>query len=98
MRWCGWCVRAVSHPGARAFVFATSGLPETPLTRFARPLARLLASKGYEVAGSFTCRAFDTWAPFKLVGGTNRQRPNEQDLAAARKFATRLRDDHGPVS
>ncbi|MER5440663.1 flavodoxin family protein [Streptomyces sp. NPDC002790] len=82
----------------RAFVFATSGLPETPLTRFARPLVRLLEGKGYAVDGTFSCRAFDTWAPFKLVGGIHKQRPGDGDLVAAREFATRLRGVRGPVS
>ncbi|MFZ3554602.1 flavodoxin family protein [Streptomyces sp. BH055] len=90
--------RALPARQGRAFVFATSGLPQTPLTRFARPLVRLLESKGFQVDGSFTCRAFDTWAPFKLVGGINKHRPNDADLAAAREFATRLRDVRGPVS
>ncbi|MEU8844704.1 hypothetical protein AB0C70_00335 [Streptomyces sp. NPDC048564] len=48
--------------------------------------------------GSFSCRAFDTWTPFKLVGGINKQRPNAGDLAAARAFAGRLRDGRGLVS
>ncbi|MFP3988247.1 flavodoxin family protein [Streptomyces sp. E11-3] len=82
----------------RAFVFATSGLPEMPLAPFTRPLVQLLEGKGFEVDGSFSCRAFDTWAPFKLVGGIHRQRPNVGDLAAARAFAGRLRDGRGPVS
>ncbi|MEV6833931.1 flavodoxin family protein [Streptomyces sp. NPDC051133] len=84
-------------PG-RAFVFATSGLPQMPWAPFTRPLIRLLRSKGFEVDGSFSCRAFDTWAPFKLVGGINKQRPNDADLAAARAFAERLRDGNGAVS
>lgn len=82
----------------RAFVFATSGLPETPVTRFARPLVRLLEGKGFAVDGTFSCRAFDTWAPFRLVGGINKHRPNDEDLAAAREFAARLRDGRGPVA
>ncbi|MEV7523580.1 flavodoxin family protein [Streptomyces sp. NPDC091371] len=82
----------------RAFVFATSGLREKPRAPFTRPLVRLLEGKGFEVPGSFTCRAFDTWAPFKLVGGINKQRPDTADLAAARAFAERLRDAGGPVS
>ncbi|MFD7292280.1 flavodoxin family protein [Streptomyces sp. NPDC059897] len=90
--------RALPAGQGRAFVFATSGLPETPLTRFARPLVRLLESKGFHVDGSFTCRAFDTWAPFKVAGGINKHRPNDADLAAAREFAARLRDVRGPVS
>ncbi|MFD7256799.1 flavodoxin family protein [Streptomyces sp. NPDC059874] len=78
--------------GAGAFVFATSGLPEVPLAPFTRPLVRLLGDKGFEVNGSFSCRALDTWTPFKLVGGINKQRPSAGDLSAARAFAERLRD------
>ncbi|MFD3942576.1 flavodoxin family protein [Streptomyces sp. NPDC058579] len=85
-------VKALPAGRGRAFVFATSGLPELPPAPFTRPLARLLEGKGFEVEGSFLCRAFDTWAPFKLVGGLNKQRPNAGDLDAARAFAERLRD------
>lgn len=90
--------RALPPGRGRAFVFATSGLPELPLAPFTRPLVRLLEGKGFEVDGSFSCRAFDTWTPFKLVGGINKQRPNGEDLAAARAFAERLRDRSGGVS
>ncbi|WP_327740406.1 hypothetical protein OG749_41400 [Streptomyces nojiriensis] len=51
---------------------------------------RLLHHKGFEVEGIFTWRAFDTWAPFRLIGRINKQRPNEDDLIAAREFAQRL--------
>ncbi|MGR4878155.1 flavodoxin family protein [Streptomyces sp. LARHCF249] len=90
--------RSLPTGRGRAFVFATSGLPELPLAPFTRPLVQLLEGKGFEVDGSFSCRAFDTWAPFKLVGGINRERPNIGDLTAARAFAERLRDGRGPVS
>ncbi|MEU6465319.1 flavodoxin family protein [Streptomyces sp. NPDC046976] len=88
-------VKGLPTGRGRAFVFATSGLPEIPLMSFTRPLVRLLEGKGFEVDGSFACRAFDTWAPFKLVGGINRQRPNAGDLAAARAFAGQLRTGRG---
>ncbi|OCC12589.1 flavodoxin family protein [Streptomyces sp. PTY087I2] len=78
--------------GAHAFVFASSGLPETPVMPFTRPLVRLLEGKGFDVAGTFSCRALDTWAPFKVVGGLNKRRPDADDLSAARAFAERLRD------
>ncbi|WP_328430377.1 flavodoxin family protein [Streptomyces sp. NBC_00443] len=91
-------VKALPAGRGRAFVFATSGLPEIPPAPFTRPLVQLLKGKGYEVDGSFSCRAFDTWTPFKLVGGINKQRPNAGDLAAARAFAERLRDGRGVVS
>ncbi|MFI1227567.1 MULTISPECIES: flavodoxin family protein [unclassified Streptomyces] len=85
---------AGQRPGqrdVRAFVFATSGLPETPVIPFTRPLVRLLGEKGFDVGDSFTCRALDTWAPFKLLGGINKRRPNTDDMSAARSFGERLR-------
>ncbi|KIF01311.1 flavodoxin [Streptomyces sp. RSD-27] len=92
-------VRVLPPGRGRAFVFATSGLPETPLAPFTRPVVRLLEGKGFAVDGSFSCRAFDTWAPFRLVGGINKERPDAGDLAAAREFAGRLRQDgRGPAS
>ncbi|MEY9873167.1 flavodoxin [Streptacidiphilus sp. MAP12-33] len=75
-----------------AFVFATSGLPEIPPAPFSRPLVQLLQSKGLDVDGTFSCRAFDTWAPFKLIGGLNKHRPGPADLTAAQTFAARMRD------
>ncbi|MGW0395299.1 flavodoxin family protein [Streptomyces sp. NPDC003042] len=91
-------VKTLPTGRGRAFVFATSGLPEIPLAPFTRPLAQLLEGKGFDVDGTFSCRAFDTRTPFKLVGGINKQRPNVGDLAAARAFAEQLRDGRGPVS
>ncbi|MGD3109927.1 flavodoxin family protein [Streptomyces sp. YGL11-2] len=82
----------------QAFVFATSGLPEPPIRPFTRPLVRLLDRKGFEVADTFTCRAFDTWLPMKLVGGIHKDRPNATDLEAARVFAETLRARTGGVS
>ncbi|MCC3770009.1 flavodoxin family protein [Streptomyces sp. UNOC14_S4] len=75
----------------RAFVFATSGLPEVPFRPFTRPLVRLLQRKGFAVSDTFSCRALDTWLPFRLVGGINKGRPDVTDLAAARTFAEGLR-------
>ncbi|WP_405982766.1 flavodoxin family protein [Streptomyces sp. NBC_00158] len=84
-------VRALPRARGRAFVFATSGLPGLSAAPATRALVRRLAGKGFRVDGSFTCRALDTWGPFGLVGGINRQRPDAGDLAAARAFAERLR-------
>ncbi|MCB5168837.1 flavodoxin [Streptomyces bambusae] len=89
-------VRALPPGQGRAFVFATSGLPALPPAPFTRPTVRLLERKGYEVAGTFSCRALDTWALFRLVGGINRQRPDADDLAAAQAFAERLRGGRAP--
>lgn len=75
----------------KAFVFATSGLPEARLWPFTRPLVRLLEHKGFETVDTFSCRAWDTWLPFKPVGGIRKGHPNAVDLEAARMFAEGLR-------
>lgn len=75
----------------RAFVYCTSGSPEPPVWRYSRHLARRLKAKGFRVLGSFSCRGWDTWLPLRLVGGLNRGRPNDADLARARSFATDIR-------
>ncbi|WP_024803173.1 flavodoxin family protein [Nocardia sp. BMG51109] len=77
--------------GGQAFVFSTSGLPEPPWPGYTRGLTRLLEEKGFAVVATFSCRAFDTYLPFKLVGGIRKGRPNADDLAAARGFAESLR-------
>ncbi|MEV6769565.1 flavodoxin family protein [Nocardia sp. NPDC051030] len=82
----------------KAFVFATSGFPEFPFRPFTRPLVRLLGQKGFEVVDTFSCRALDTLAPFKLVGGVRKGRPNAADLADARAFAENLRTRIGAAS
>jgi len=72
-----------------AFVFSTSGLPF--LTKIWHcPLKTLLARKGFEVVGEFSCRGFDTWGPLWFTGGLNRRHPDERDLERAREFARRL--------
>lgn len=75
----------------KAFVFATSGFPDAGPQRFSRPMVRLLEQKGFQVVDTFSCRALDTYLPFKLVGGIRKDRPNGTDLAAARAFAEGLR-------
>lgn len=71
----------------RAFVFTTSGQGSEQSLPWQRTLSEMLADKGYDVAGSFSCRGHDTWLPLKLIGGLGRGRPNAQDLARARRFA-----------
>ncbi|MEV5651572.1 flavodoxin family protein [Nocardia sp. NPDC052254] len=81
-----------------AFVFATSGLPEPPFRRYTRAFAHQLESKGFEVVGTFACRAYDTWFPFKLVGGIRKGQPDAAGLAAARAFAEGLRVPDQPAA
>ncbi|TLG09540.1 flavodoxin [Nocardia cyriacigeorgica] len=75
----------------KAFVFATSGLPEPPFRRYLHSLAEMLERKGFDVVDTFTCRGFDTWLPMRIVGGIQKGHPDDNDLQAARIFADNLR-------
>jgi flavodoxin len=77
------------EPTKPAFVFSTSGLPFLAKLWHA-PLKKLLARKGFDVVGEFSCPGFDTWGPLWLAGGLNWRHPNERDLARAREFAGRV--------
>ena len=78
--------------GGRAFTFFTSGGPEVALVGYSRPIRRQLASTGFDVLDSFSCRGVDTVGPLRFIGGVNKGRPNERDLDRAAAFALRLRE------
>ncbi len=78
--------------GTRVFTFFTSGARELPFLGYSRLIRHRLASKGFDVLDSFSCRGLDTVGPLRLVGGVNKGRPNSSDLDRAAAFATRLRD------
>ena len=42
------------------------------------------------ILGEFQCPGYDTWGPFKSIGGLNRGRPNKSDMARARLLANEL--------
>lgn len=76
--------------GTKAFVFATSGFSDSGLTGFSSGLADQLGRRGFDVVDRFSCRAHDTWFPFKPFGGLHKDRPNASDLDSARTFAEGL--------
>ena len=70
----------------KAFIFSTGGFG----LGCHRPLRRKLSEKGFEVIGEFACKGFCDYGPFKLVGGINRGRPNEEDMQKAETFAREI--------
>jgi len=74
----------------KAFIFSTSGQPNNG-EKFHRSLREKLQAKGYTVVGEFNCTGFDTFGPFKLVGGLQKGHPDEADLKAAKAFAETLK-------
>jgi flavodoxin len=69
-----------------AFVFSTTGSGKNQQ----KALLELLRQKGFEIKGEFICSGFDTFGPFKFIGGLKRGHPDEKDLEDARAFARGL--------
>ena len=53
-------------------------------------MEKISAEKHCPVLGEFSCKGYDTFGPFKLVGGIAKGRPNERDLEQARTFYRNL--------
>ncbi len=67
--------------GMKVFLLYTSALKLTKLhTMYVR---MMLENKGCPVVGSFRCSGYNTYGPFKLIGGTGKGHPDAADLAAA---------------
>jgi flavodoxin len=80
-----------------AFIFSTCGVPmigmnQEYVAKNHFPLREKLQFKGYVIVDEFGCVGFNTNAFLKFVGGTNKGRPNAEDLKNAEKFAQNLKD------
>lgn len=71
----------------KAFIFSTSGQGKE---NYNNSLKSILVTQGFDVIGSFACKGFDTFGPFKILGGIAKGRPNEKDMKAAEDFAAEL--------
>ena len=73
----------------KAFIFSTKGIG--PVRLYHKSLRNKLLERNFDVIDEFSCRGFLTEGPFKIIGGINKGRPNEQDLEKAKKFAEILK-------
>lgn len=69
--------------GKKVFFVYTCGVPGKGYTDAA---AEAAADKNAEILGEFQCKGFDTFGPFKLIGGIAKNHPNEDDVLAAIEF------------
>lgn len=72
--------------GAAAFLFCTSGGPETLFWPSTLLFEGLLRRRGYQTTGRFSCRGAYDWGTPRLPAG-NPGRPNTDDLTRARHRA-----------
>ncbi|HOV25420.1 MAG TPA: flavodoxin family protein [Pseudobacteroides sp.] len=57
---------------------------------FAKSIKRTLSSKKCIVLGTYCCKGFDTFGPFKLIGGINKKHPTEDEIQGAVKFYSEI--------
>ena len=69
--------------GKKVFFVYTCGSDKQSYTSAIRKIA---AEKHAEILGEFGCPGYDTFGPFKLVGGIAKGRPNQGDLSNAVRF------------
>ncbi|HIS42513.1 MAG TPA: flavodoxin family protein [Candidatus Limiplasma pullicola] len=62
----------------------------------AKEIARVAQEKDCAMLGEFGCRGYNTFGPFKLVGGTGKGKPDENDLQRARAFMRGILDRTQP--
>lgn len=59
---------------------------------YSSAIGQIARERGCRVLGTFGCRGFDTFGPFRLVGGIAKGRPNERDLDKARSFFRQIQN------
>ena len=69
--------------GKKVFFIATCG---SMRNLYFRGIKAITKKKGCESLGEFLCLGFDTFGPFKLVGGIAKGHPTEDEIGAAVKF------------
>jgi flavodoxin len=73
----------------KAFLFTTSGLLRDEYTQNIRDR---ISKKGLLPIGIFACKGYDTYGPFKVIGGLNRRHPDLEDFYNAEIFANDLKN------
>lgn len=61
----------------------------------AKSIMNIAAERGCPILGQFGCRGYDTFGPFKIIGGIAKGHPNARDLENAQKFYRELSEKLG---
>ena len=68
----------------KVFVMYTCGSDRSE--SYLKDIKDLIKSKECTLTAAYSCLAYDTFGPFKLIGGINKGHPNEADLQKAVDF------------
>jgi len=70
----------------RVFLINTYGVKGD----YTKEMKKIIAEKSCELLGTYGCRGFDTFGPFKLIGGIAKGHPDETDVKGALEFFRRI--------
>ena len=73
--------------GKEVFFIYTHGAPKGT---FLNAIRRVTEVKNCKEIGEYHCQGFDTFGPFKLLGGIAKGHPTEEEIAAAVSFYTKM--------
>ena len=73
--------------GKDVFYIYTHGAPKGD---FLKAMREIVGKKRCREIGAYHCQGYDTFGPFKLVGGLAKGHPTEMEIAAAVTFYQRL--------
>lgn len=71
----------------KAFLISTSGIRNK---KYSGEEKSILEEKGVPVIGTYSCKGFDTFGPFKYIGGISKGHPNQTELNGAVQFMEKL--------
>lgn len=58
--------------------------------KYVAEMKSFLAPKLPVISGIFSCRGYDTYGPFKFIGGLNKNHPDEKDIENAVQFVEKM--------
>ena len=73
--------------GKNVFILFTSAFNMDSLSSSAR---KVIEEKKCHVMGQYNCPGYNTFGPFKLIGGTSKGHPTKEELDGAVKFYKNL--------
>lgn len=59
-----------------------------------KSLESILKEKRADIIGKFGCKGYDTFGPFKMIGGIAKGHPDEKDMQDAVNFISALQDEN----
>ena len=77
------------HLPQKTFIIYTSG---SGSKKYADAFAKRLNALGLKVLGIYQCKGYDTYGPFKIIGGIAKGHPNMKDI---KKCADFLKNKYG---